>query len=148
MPHLLRALVPLLVLPALVACGGEGPAPEVRDARLPAPAGDQAAVYLTVVDRGGAGDRLVGASCDAAGHVMLHETRHDGGRVRMIPVDAFAVPPGGTLELRPGAGHVMLHSLRRELATGDEVELELEFARAGRVALRVPVVDPAAALGE
>jgi len=143
-----NASLAVLTSCGLLACGGEGADLELRDARLPAPAGDRAAVYLTVSDRGGTGDRLVGAESEAAQEAMLHETRHSEGRTSMAPVEAFPVPPGGELVLRPGGGHVMLHGLRRALAAGDEVPLELVFEEAGRVRLEVPVVDPADALRE
>jgi len=140
-----RGVFGVLSLALAVGCGGHGAPLEVRDARLPAPAGDQAAVYLTVVDAGGSGDRLVGAASDVAGGAMLHETRHREGRMGMTPVEAFEVPPGGALVLRPGGGHVMLHGLRRELAPGDRVGLELVFEKAGRIRVEVPVVEAAEA---
>jgi len=139
-----RTAFGVLALAVAAACG-QGPSLEVRDARLPVPAGDQAAVYLTVVDGGGAGDRLVGAATDVAGGAMLHETRHREGRVSMAPVEGFEVPPRGELVLRPGGGHVMLHGLRRELTPGDRVDLELVFEDTGRVRVEVPVVEAAQA---
>jgi len=143
-PRIQRASLWGLLLGVALSCGGDGP-PGVRDARLPVPAGDRAAVYLTVVDAGGTGDRLVSAASDVAEGAMLHETRHREGRVGMAPVEAFEVPPGGELVLRPGDGHVMLHGLRRELAPGDRVGLELVFEKAGRIRVEVPVVEAAEA---
>jgi copper(I)-binding protein len=108
--------------------------------QIPAPAGDVAALYLVVVDQQGAGDRLIGAQC-AAGDATLHETRVEDGRVRMLHAsDGLPVPAHGELRLEPGGAHVMLTGLRHALAAGERVHVTLEFERAGRLALEVPVV--------
>jgi copper(I)-binding protein len=131
------------------ACGGsDAQVPQaslgdlrVYDARIPAPPADVAALYLRVVDAGGDGDRLTAVSSPTAGHAMLHETRREGDRVRMLPAaGGLRVPAGGALELRPGGAHAMLMQLRRPLREGDRIPVELVFERAGRLGLEVPVV--------
>ena len=152
---MLRRLLPLAL--ALAACGPgeslpEAPAAEgggiaVLDPFLPAPPADVAAVYLRVVDRGGRGDRLLGASSPSAASAMLHRTVMEGDAVRMGPApDGIAVPPGGEIRLAPGADHVMLMGLASPLAAGDRLELELVFERAGRLRVRVPVIPLESAL--
>ena len=107
---------------------------------IPAPPADVAALYLVVVDHDGAGDRLIGAQCPA-GDATLHETRVADGRVRMLRAQAgLPVPARGELRLEPGGAHVMLTGLRRPLEPGERVHVTLEFERAGRLALEVPVV--------
>jgi copper(I)-binding protein len=138
------------------ACGGDPkPAASLGEAsaagggvaiyapRIPEPAGDVAALYLVVSDEDGQGDRLIAARSEA-GEAMLHETRDAGGLVRMRQAhDGLEVPPHGELRLEPGGAHVMLTALRQPLAPGARVYVTLEFERAGRIALEVPVV-PAA----
>lgn len=107
---------------------------------IPAPAADVAALYLVVVDHDGQGDRLLGAQC-ADGEATLHETRENEGRVEMRrALGGLAVPARGELRLEPGGAHVMLTGLRHPLSTGERVRVTLEFERAGRLALEVPVV--------
>jgi copper(I)-binding protein len=108
---------------------------------IPAPAApDVAALYLVVRDEDGNGDRLLSARSEA-GDAQIHETREESGLVRMQPArDGLAVPAGGELRLEPGGAHVMLTNLPQPLAVGSRVHVTLEFERAGRLALEVPVV--------
>jgi copper(I)-binding protein len=141
---------------ALLACAEEaqhrGP-PAVADGgvaihapAVPVPAGDVAALYFTVTDTDGNGDRLLGASCDAATGAMLHQTRTEGGVARMAPVDGgIAIRPDGELALEPGGHHVMLTGLRRSFSRGELLEVTLVFERAGQLRLLAPVVSADAA---
>lgn len=104
------------------------------------PVPERAALFLTVADRGGAGDALVGAATDAARRVELHRSVEEGSRVRMEPVAEMPVPARGELRLRPGGWHLMLHDLARPLAPGDTLEVELRFRAAGVVRARALVV--------
>jgi copper(I)-binding protein len=155
-----RAVFTAAVLTAF-ACGRE-PAPPLRgtadaaaggiaiyEPYIPAPAApDVAALYLVVRDEAGNGDRLLSARSEA-GDAQLHETREESGLVRMQPArDGIAVPAGGELRLEPGGAHVMLTNLPQPLAVGSRVHVTLEFERAGRLALEVPVVAAEADVGQ
>ncbi|MGD2113564.1 MAG: copper chaperone PCu(A)C [Acidobacteriota bacterium] len=109
------------------------------------PGGATAAAYLTLVDTGGAGDRLLAVRTAAAESASLHESVDDDGVHRMVArPEGFAVPAGGALELAPGGKHVMLMGLR-DGATGEDrmISLTLELERAGAVEIRVPAGDGA-----
>jgi copper(I)-binding protein len=110
------------------APGGHGPA-----------AAANGAVYLTVRNTGAAPDAIVEARTDAAHRVELHETRSEGGVMRMHPRSRFDVPAGATLEMKPGGHHVMLLGLTRDLAPGDSVTLTVTFEKAGPVTVTAPV---------
>jgi len=97
------------------------------------------AVYITVRNTGAIPDALVGASSDAAEVVELHETIRDGEVMRMRPVGKLALPPGATLEMKPGGLHIMLIRLKRALHAGDTVPLTLTFEHGASLALEVPV---------
>ena len=146
---------------AWLACGRES-APPLRgtaDAAgngiaiyapyIPAPAvPDVAAIYLVVRDEDGNGDRLLSARSEA-GDAELHETREESGLVRMQPArDGLAVPARGELRLEPGGAHLMLTNLSQPLAVGSRVHVTLEFERAGRIALEVPVVSADAGVSQ
>jgi copper(I)-binding protein len=139
---------------ALLACGGDlhrgaSPRGEAQAAsggvavyvpRIPLPAGDVAALYLVVADEEGRGDRLLGIRSEL-GDALLHETREVGGVARMREArEGLAVPAHGELRLEPGGPHGMLRGLGSLLHVGDRIHVTLEFERAGRVALEVPVV--------
>ena len=144
------ALLPLLVL---AACQADAPAPAasvavpsgavtVSDPFTPAaPEGGTGGVFMTVTG-GAEPDTLVGVRFAGAEAVQVHETyAAEGGMRGMREVPAgVPVPAGQTVRLEPGGYHVMLLGLRGPLAEGDSVDLEVEFARAGPVPVRVGVV--------
>jgi hypothetical protein len=106
--------------------------------------GRPAVVYFTVRNTGDAPDRLVAVASPRAARAHLHETRHEGGVMRMAPVEALTVPPRGALALAPGGTHVMLMGLARPLAEGETVPLTLTFERAGEITVEVVVGKPGA----
>ena len=60
--------------------------------------GTGAFMHLTSRD----GARLVGASSDVAGVVEIHEMAMEGNVMRMRPIRSLDLPPGSTVELKPG----------------------------------------------
>jgi copper(I)-binding protein len=97
------------------------------------------AVYVVIENRGRQADALLAATSDAAATVELHETRHQGGVMRMRPLPRIDLPPGGRVEMRPGGHHLMLLGLTRDLQAGDTVTVRLRFERAGERVIKAPV---------
>lgn len=146
----------------LAACGGEGeggepgaagslspdPGPaitsgplEISRAVVPEPpAGDRAALYVTVRDRGDTGDALLGLASPAAARAGLHRTQTRGSMARMHAVDSVPVPAGGEARLAPGGFHGMLEGLASPLREGDTLPVRLRFRHAGDVEVRARVV--------
>lgn len=153
-----RALTTCLLLAALLlgACGGSaGPAIEARDVwARPAMAGDTGspggmgaagtgAVFMRLVNDGRETDRLIGGRSDVAQVVEIHETVIEGEVMRMqMLADGLRIPAEGEVVLQPGGYHVMLIGLQRDLAVGDEFELELEFEKSGTLTVRPEVRQP------
>jgi copper(I)-binding protein len=97
------------------------------------------AVYVTLSNSGAQPDALVSASTDAAQSAELHETKHDGGVMKMRPVQTIPVPAGGKTELKPGGYHIMLMGLKHDLKPGDKIAVTLRFQRGGQVRVEAPV---------
>jgi copper(I)-binding protein len=58
----------------------------------------------------------------------------DGGVMKMRELTAgLDIPPGATVELKPGSYHIMMMNLSRPLAKGDTVKGSLTFEKAGKV---------------
>lgn len=102
------------------------------------------AAYFTIKDTGTQPDRLVKVSSPVAARGELHNHQSEGGVMQMRPVQAIDVPSGGSVVLQPGGLHVMLMDLRQPLKEGEPFALTLEFERAGRVEITVPVTRPGA----
>ena len=105
-----------------------------------APAGGVSAAYVTL-DGGATADTLLRARTDAAGRVEIHRTEEGpDGLSTMTPVEGgLAVPAGETVTMEPGGLHVMLLDLRRDLADGDSLTLDLEFSSGATRAVRAPI---------
>ncbi|MFE4513266.1 copper chaperone PCu(A)C [Kitasatospora sp. NPDC056783] len=131
----------------LAACGsGDGTAgPDaassgparisVADSYIPLPpAGGMAAGYLTVRNDGGH-DELLKVSSPAARSVTMHRSTES----TMEQVDSLDVPAHGDLRLARGGNHLMIMGWQKAPALGDELELDLTFAKSGTISVKVPV---------
>ncbi|MBV9993668.1 MAG: copper chaperone PCu(A)C [Caulobacteraceae bacterium] len=104
------------------------------------PGAATAAGYLTIVNRGREADRLVGAESSVAAKVQPHHMSMTGGIMRMRPVaGGLGIAAGATVRLAPEGDHLMLIGLKSPMTPGKIVKVTLEFARAGKVAVDVPV---------
>jgi len=98
------------------------------------------AVYMTIKNGGTASDRLMAVKTPVAGHAGLHQTVMDQDVMRMRPVKAMQVSPGGMAMLKPGDYHIMLMVLKAPLKAGTSFPLTLTFDKAGEIAIMVPVM--------
>ena len=71
--------------------------------------------------------KLIAVRSPVAGIVEVHEMLVDKGIMIMRSVDKLLLPAGKTVELRSGGYHVMMMDLKRQIKTGDEVPLTIEF---------------------
>ncbi len=141
----------------LTTCGApEGPVLEARDVwARPALAGGgtetgegmgaagTGAVFMRLVNEGQQADRLLGGRTDVAEVVEIHETVMEGEVMKMqMLAEGLEVPAQGQVVLEPGSYHVMLIGLRRDLAVGDQFELELVFAESGTLLVKPQVRQP------
>ncbi len=152
-PTLSRAGTELaLFLVAVIACGGcsaEGDTPgylEVDNAWSRPVAVAQApsvgVVYLALRNGTFRERRLVGLETPVASRTEIHETRMEGDIARMREVVSVRLPPGETVELRPGGVHGMLIGVTRDLAPGDRFPLLVLFAGGDSLSTTVEVRRP------
>jgi hypothetical protein len=85
------------------------------------------------------GARLLGASSDVAGVVEIHEMAMEGNVMRMRAIRSLDLPSGGTVELKPGGHHIMLMDLKRPLATGEKIKVELRLETRDKKLVTQPV---------
>ncbi|MFJ9838878.1 copper chaperone PCu(A)C [Kitasatospora sp. NPDC101155] len=128
----------------LAACGtgGQGGAGDAGPAKLSVadsyiplpPAGGMGAGYLTVRNDGGP-DQLVKVTSPAADSVTMHRSTTS----TMEQVNSLDVPAHGALQLARGGTHLMIMGWQKAPTLGDELELDLTFAKSGTISVKVPV---------
>ncbi len=83
--------------------------------------------------------RLVKAETPVAGIAELHSMNMKDGVMEMKAEDAFTVPAGKVIELKPGGMHIMLMQVARPINAGDKVPLTLTFEGANEKPLVIRV---------
>jgi hypothetical protein len=112
---------------AMVACAGQPPV-SVSDARIRWLPGDlPMAGYFVITSQASGPLRLVGAASPAFGGVMVHRSVEKDGMARMVHVDGVDLAPGQPVAFAPGGYHLMLMNRTRDLHTGEEVPVTLQF---------------------
>jgi periplasmic copper chaperone A len=88
----------------------------------------------------GGGFLAIAVKSPAAGKVEIHEMKMDGNIMRMREVEkGIEIPPGATVELKPGGFHVMFMGLRAPFAKDAKVPLTLVFEKAGSIDVELMV---------
>jgi copper(I)-binding protein len=99
-----------------------------------------AAGYLRISNTGTEPDRLAGASMPLAPRGEVHEMSMQNGVMHMGPLaQGLAIPPGKTVELKPGGFHLMFLDLKGALKQGEKVDVTLTFEKAGSITVAFPV---------
>jgi copper(I)-binding protein len=125
------SLIPAILLTAGLSLTEAAALPadgvSVRDAwvREPSPSRDVTAAFAVIENAGREARAIVSASAAQAEKVELHEMKKDGEMMRMSPVERIEVPAGGRTELKPGGLHLMLFGLKKRLAAGEVIALEI-----------------------
>src|SRR5258708_20044308 len=143
----LAALVALLALPALAEDDKLG-ALEISHpwTRATPPTAEGGGGLLGVANTGTTADRLVDVKSPAADKAEIHEMKMDGNVMRMRELDkGLEIPPGATVELKPGGFHIMFMGLKAPFAKDTKVPLTLVFEKAGSIAVELPVAAMGAA---
>jgi copper(I)-binding protein len=132
---LIRAAVPQ----ATAGGNTDSPAIVVTNAyvRAPAPPTDAAAAYFTVYNTTSQDDTLRSVTSGAGATTVLHATVNG---TMTAATQGAVIPAHGSLVLSTGKGHVMIEQLFGKLLPGQNVNLELVFAKAGPIDVSAPVI--------
>ena len=111
-------------------------------ARATVPGQKATGAFMRLTSKDGA--RLVAISTPAAGVAEVHEMKLEEGVMRMHAVPGgLELPPGKTVELKPGGYHLMLMDLKQPLQRESTIALTLVFQDAkgheSRTELKLPV---------
>ncbi len=99
--------------------------------------------YLTIANKGTEDDRLVSAASPVAAKVEIHTMEVVNDVMVMRKVDGgLEIPAGAAVELKPGGLHLMFMRVSTPFKDGGNVPLSLEFEKAGKVDVTLPVRKP------
>lgn len=132
----------LAVIMLLGACTAEE-GMEVREAwARSAQEGDNGAVYLVIQNNARQADELVGISSDIAESIEVHESAMSGDVMQMHPLHSVALAPGAEVQFEPGGLHIMLVDLKRDLTSGEQFEITLQFKNHEDINVTVSIGSP------
>ena len=138
MTRMLSLTLGLMLCLATAALAQSGPI-AVTDAWARVSNVSTGAVYLTIVNSGGADDKLIAVASPIAAKVQMHTEIDDNGIMRMRPLPSLDVKAHGKAILAPGGKHLMLTGLKHHLTAGQTFPLTLTFAKAGKIDVTVAV---------
>ncbi|MFM7085321.1 MAG: copper chaperone PCu(A)C, partial [Hyphomicrobium sp.] len=96
--------------------------------------------YLEIVNLTTTDDTLLTISSPIAKRVELHKMFEDKGVMNMRPLpDGLVIPAGKSVELKPGGFHLMFLDLKSPLKEGQKFNVELTFAKSGRISVTFDV---------
>jgi periplasmic copper chaperone A len=97
--------------------------------------------YLTIENTGAEPDRLVSVSSEATPNVQIHEMKMEGDVMKMRQLsEGLDIPPGGSVELKPGGYHLMFMNVKAPFEEGGTLKVNLKFEKAGEVQIELPVM--------
>ena len=132
-----RALLGLVLLAAAAAAHGQV---DVRAAWVRGTVDGQttAGAYMQLTSDRRAS--LLGAESPAARSAEIHEMKMEGNVMRMRAVPRLELPPGKTVELKPGGYHMMLVDLKRPLKKGELIPIRLKVELSDRTVKTIQVM--------
>ncbi len=108
--------------------------------RATPPSAQSGGGFLTITNKGTTPDRLVAVRSTASNKTEIHEMRMDGNVMRMRELEkGLEIPPGATVELKPGSYHLMFMELKAPFAKDAKIPATLVFEKAGSVDVELSV---------
>jgi copper(I)-binding protein len=89
--------------------------------------------YFTAQNNTGREVAITGASSDACGMLMIHQSSNKGGMSGMDMMQSVKVPAGGIVKFAPGGYHLMCESPKMKIGT--KVAVLLHLSDGGAIAV-------------
>ncbi len=102
--------------------------------------GRPGSAYFHIENKGDTVDKLVSVTSSVSPRVEIHEHTMKDGVMKMSQVPSIDIPASGTVELKPGGYHIMIFETSTKYELGDEIDLNLNFEKAGEIKKTVKVM--------
>ncbi len=110
--------------------------------RTTPPGAPVAGGFLEITNNGKETDTLIGGKTDFSEAVEVHEMPMIDGVMKMRQLEGgLEIPPGETVELKPGSFHIMFIDLKEQMIEGEKHKGTLTFKKAGDVEVEFVVKD-------
>lgn len=110
--------------------------------RTTPPSAPVAGGFMKITNNGKESDTIIGGSVDFSEAFEIHEMPMIDGVMHMRQLEGgLEIPPGETVELKPGGFHVMFIKLKEQMIEGDKHKATLTFKNAGDVEVEFVVKD-------
>ncbi|MEZ5536308.1 MAG: copper chaperone PCu(A)C [Thiolinea sp.] len=117
--------------------------------RTTPPSAPVAGGFMKITNNGKEADTLIGGRVDFSEVVEIHEMPMIDGVMHMRQLEnGLEIPPGETVELKPGSFHVMFIKLKEQMKEGDKHKATLTFEKAGDVEVELEVRDINKGMGQ
>ncbi|CAA6817956.1 MAG: Unknown protein, partial [uncultured Thiotrichaceae bacterium] len=117
--------------------------------RTTPPGSPVAGGFLKITNNGKETDTLIGGSVDFSEAVEVHEMPMVDGVMQMRQLeDGLDIPPGETVELKPGGYHIMFIKLKEQMIEGEKHKATLTFKNAGDIEVEFVVKDISQTMGK
>jgi len=97
------------------------------------------AAYMMLINKGASADRLLSATTPVADQIQFHKQTEDNGMSRMREIHSVELSPGGKTIFKPGDMHMMIVGIKQPLKEGQTFPLTLQFEKAGKIDVTVPI---------
>ncbi len=108
----------------------------------PGIAGNTTAAYFVISNPLEDADRLLSAQSEVAEATEIHLSSMVDGIMSMQEQEYVDIPARSEVKFKPNGYHIMFIGLKQDLVVGDQIELTLNFKKAGPITLTVAIQEP------
>jgi copper(I)-binding protein len=96
--------------------------------------------FMKLANPGPGNVRVISVTSPDFARIEIHRTEVVDGIARMAQQSSIDIPPGGSVELKPGGMHLMLFNPAKRLRQGASVTLSVDMGDGSIVTVETPVV--------
>lgn len=107
--------------------------------RATVPGTQISSAYMTIGNKSNSIVSLTSVTSKITPRIEIHEHTMSDGMMKMMQVDALAIPANGEVKLQPGGYHLMIFNLTTPLNPEENIDLTLHFTEGKSLQVTLPV---------